>query len=72
MGWILEAIWYKWIKPRINQRYTVDFKLKELQSIDEDFLSLNDTCLKFNIPSSSVFLNGKEICMEGLQPKQES
>jgi transposase len=62
--------------PRVNQSYTVDFKLKVLQSIDEDFLSLNDTCLKFNIPTSSVFLKWKRdfanFGLEGLQPKQKS
>ena len=61
--------------PRINQNYTVDFKLKVLQSIDENFLSLNDTCLKFNIPTSSVFIKWKRdyanFGLEGLQPKQK-
>ena len=47
--------------PRINQSYTVNFKLKVLQSIDEDFLSLNDTYLKFNIPLLLFILNGKEL-----------
>ena len=59
--------------PRINRNYTVDFKLKVLKSIDEDYLSLNDTCLKFNIPSSSVFLKWKRdftnFGMEGLNQK---
>jgi transposase len=61
--------------PRINQNYTVDFKLKVLQSIDKNFLSLNDTCLKFNIPTSSVFIKWKRdyanFGLEGLQPKQK-
>jgi len=63
----------KGLIPRINQSYTVDFKLKVVQSMEEDFLSLNDTCLKFNIPTSSVFLKWKRdfanFGLEGLQPK---
>ncbi len=59
--------------PRKNRNYSVDFKLKVLQSIDEDFLSLNETCLKFNIPTSSIFLKWKRdfanFGLEGLQPK---
>ncbi len=61
--------------PRKNRNYSVDFKLKVLQSIDEDFLSLNETCLKFNIPTSSIFLKWKRdfanFGLEGLQPKQK-
>lgn len=50
--------------------------MKVLQSIDEEFVSLNGTCLKFNIPTSSVFLKWKRdfanFNPEGLQPKQKS
>ena len=59
--------------PRKYCKYSVDFKLKVLQSIDEDFLSLNETCLKFNIPTSSVFLKWQRdfanFGLEGLQSK---
>ena len=62
--------------PRVNQSYIVDFKLKVLQSIDKELLSLNETCLKFNIPTSSIFLKWKRdfanFGLEGLQPKQKS
>lgn len=65
----------KGLIPRKNCNYSIDFKLKVLQSIDEDFLSLNETCLKFNIPTSSVFLKWKRdfanFGQEGLQPKRK-
>jgi transposase len=47
------------LMPRMRSSYSVDFKLKVLQSIDKESLSLNETCLKFNIPTSSIFLNWK-------------
>ncbi len=37
--------------PRKNQNYSVAFKLKVLKSMYKYFLSLRESCLKFNIPS---------------------
>ena len=58
---------------RKNQRYSVDFKLKVLRSIDKNFLSLRETCLKFNIPSDSIIIKWQKdftnFGLEGLQPK---
>jgi transposase len=59
--------------PRMRCSYSVDFKLKVLQSIDKERLSLNETCLKFNIPTSSIFIKWKRdfanFGLEGLKPK---
>lgn len=59
--------------PRMRCSYSVDFKLEVLQSIDKEFLSLNETCLKFNIPTSSIFLKWKRdfanFGLEGLRLK---
>ena len=43
--------------PRKNQKYSPDLKLKVLQTLNKDSLSLNEACLKFNIPSDSIILN---------------
>ena len=62
--------------PRMRCIYSVDFKLKVLQSIYNELLSLNDTCLKFNIPTSSIFIKWKRdfanFGLEGLKPKQKN
>jgi transposase len=42
--------------PRRKQNYHPDFKLKVLQAIDKDLLSLSEACLKFNISSDSVIV----------------
>jgi len=59
--------------PRTNQRYSVDFKLKVLKSIDKDYLSLKEVCLKFNIPDASIIIKWQrdftKFGMEGLQSK---
>ncbi|MDP2089174.1 MAG: transposase [Flavobacteriaceae bacterium] len=55
------------LHPRKNQHYSVAFKLKVLQTIDKEFLSLSDCCLKFNIPSASVIFQWqKEYLTKGL------
>jgi transposase len=59
--------------PRINQSYTIDFKLKVLQSIDEDFLSLREASLKFNIPDAAIIVKWRRdfanFGLKGLEPK---
>lgn len=42
--------------PRKNQNYSTDFKLKVFKYIDNNYLSLKGTCLKFNITSESVII----------------
>lgn len=59
--------------PRKNQNYSTDFKLKVLQSIGADYLSLSEACLKFNITSESVIIKWQKdfttFGIEGLKPK---
>jgi transposase len=59
--------------PRKNQSYSVDFKLKVLKSISKEFLSLSQTCLKFNIPDAAIILKWQKdfanFGLDGLQPK---
>jgi transposase len=59
--------------PRKNQSYSTDFKLKVLKSIDNDYLSLSEACLKFNITSESVIIKWQKdfttFGIQGLQPK---
>ncbi|MCL9807505.1 transposase [Flavobacterium amniphilum] len=43
--------------PRATQIYSADFKLKVLDTIKNKFLSLNEACLQFNIPSNSIIIN---------------
>ena len=50
----------KGLIPRQNQFYTIDFKLKVLNSISKKFLSLNEACLEFNIPSPSTIINWQQ------------
>jgi len=53
--------------------YSVDFKLKVLQSIESKSLSLNQACLTFNIPTSSIIRRWQrkyaEEGLAGLKPK---
>lgn len=61
------------LEPRKNTKYTVDFKLKVLKSMESDFRSLSATCLKFNIPTNSIIIKWKKdfanFGIEGLQSK---
>lgn len=42
--------------PRRNQIYSVDFKLKVLNAIDKELLSLRQAAVKFDIPSDSILI----------------
>ena len=59
--------------PRKNQNYSTAFKLKVLHSIVDDFLSLSEACLKFNITSESVIIKWQKdfttFGIEGLKVK---
>lgn len=61
------------LMPKKNQNYSTDFKLNVLQSIDADYLSLSEACLKFNITSESVIIKWQKdfttFGIAGLQPK---
>lgn len=46
----------KGLVPRQNQSYTAEFKGKVLDAINKKFLSLNEACLEFNIPSNSIII----------------
>ncbi len=59
--------------PRKNQSYSVNFKLNVLKTIDKDYLSLSETCLKFNIPDAAIIIKWQKdfynFGLEGLKPK---
>ena len=59
--------------PRRNQIYSADFKLTVLKSISQEYLSLRQACLKFNIPSDSIIIKWQRDFANfgkiGLQPK---
>jgi len=61
------------LMPKKNQNYSTDFKLNVLKSIDDDYLSLSEACLKFNITSESVIIKWQKdfttFGVAGLQPK---
>lgn len=63
----------KGLIPRQNQLYTIDFKIKVLDSISNKFLSLNEACLEFNIPSHSIITKWQQrfeqYGIEGLSDK---
>jgi transposase len=40
-----------------NANYSVNFKLKVLQAIEKESLSLSKACLTFNIPAKSTIMN---------------
>lgn len=64
---------YRGLIPRQNQFYTVDFKLNVLNSVSKKFLSLNEACLEFNIPSYSTIITWQQrfdkFGIEGLSNK---
>lgn len=50
-----------------NQKYTVNFKLEVLHSIQKNSLPLNKACTKFNIPTKSTIISWqKKYIKEGL------
>jgi transposase len=63
----------KGLLPRKNQSYSVAFKVKVLQAIDKRYLSLIETCLKFNIPDSAIIIKWQRdfanFGIDGLHPK---
>lgn len=59
--------------PRKNKNYSLAFKQKVLNAIAKESLSLKESCLRFNIPTSSIILRWKKdfanFGVEGLRPK---
>jgi transposase len=50
-----------------NKTYSVNFKLKVLQTIEKESLSLGEACLSFNIPARSTILSWeRKYTEEGL------
>jgi transposase len=46
--------------PRMKRRYDASFKLTVLKTITQEFLSLREACVRFNIPSESVIINWRK------------
>lgn len=59
--------------PRINQSYSVEFKLNVLNTIEKESLSLMETGIRFNIPDIAIISKWKKdlanFGIEGLQSK---
>jgi transposase len=60
--------------PRKNQSYSIEFKLKVINTIEKESLSLREACLRFNIPDVAIIVKWKKdfakFGIEGLKPKQ--
>jgi transposase len=61
------------LMPRKNQIYSVDFKLKVINAIQKDSLTLRGACIKFNIPDFAIITKWQKdfttFGIAGLQPK---
>ena len=59
--------------PRKNRKYSIDFKLRVLKTIEKEYLSLRDTSLKYDIPDAAIIVKWKRdfanFGLEGLQSK---
>ena len=59
--------------PRKNNKYSIDFKLRVLKTIEKEFLSLRETSLKFDIPDVAIIVKWKRdfanFGLDGLQSK---
>lgn len=58
---------------RKNRSYSVSFKMEVLNAIEQEYLSLSEACLKFNITSASIIIKWQKdfitFGVEGLHPK---
>lgn len=56
-----------------NRSYSIEFKMEVLKVIKQNYLSLSEACLKFNITSKSVIIKWQRdfanFGIEGLHPK---
>jgi transposase len=61
--------------PRAKQVYDLDFKLKVLQILAQESLSLRDACVRFSIPSPSIIIQWRKAYakdgLSGLHPKRK-
>ena len=59
--------------PRKNNKYSIDFKLRVLKTIEKEFLSLRETSLNFDIPDAAIIVKWKRdfanFGLDGLQSK---
>jgi transposase len=49
------------LKRRKYQYYDVSFKLKVIQTIEKELLSLRQACIRFNVPSESTIVGWKRV-----------
>jgi transposase len=49
------------LKGRKYQYYDVSFKLKVIQTIEKELLSLREACIRFNVPSESTMVSWKRV-----------
>jgi transposase len=49
------------LKGRKYQYYDVSFKLKVIQTIEKELLSLREACIRFNVPSESTIVSWKRV-----------
>jgi transposase len=58
---------------RKNNKYSIDFKLNVLKTIEKECLSLRETSLRFNIPDTAIVVKWKRnfanFGVDGLEPK---
>lgn len=63
------------LKPRAKRHYDLSFKLSVLKAIEQERLSLRETCARFNIASESVIINWRRVYESegkaGLVPKSK-
>lgn len=63
------------LMPRKNRSYSVSFKMEVLNAIEQEYLSLREVCLKFNIASESVIIKWQKdftiFGVDGLHPKSK-
>lgn len=61
------------LKSRTRQHYEPSFKIEVLDTINKEFLSLREACVRFNIPSESVIISWQKAYdlngVSGLIPK---
>jgi len=48
------------IQPKKNNKYSLDFKIEVIKAIKQESLSLNRTCLRFNVPEASIIFQWKK------------
>ncbi len=61
--------------PRLNQKYSIGFKIKVLKAIEKESLSLRDASVRFNIPDIAIILKWQKdfatFGVQGLESKSK-